>query len=164
MGAKRKIIADRMVKSKHNNAVITLTAEIDMTEASGLQNKIGALIQDQTNFSCTLTDFLLMATSRALMKHLVINASMEGDNILVHNYVNIGLAVGSGNGLIVPVLYNTHKMNFVEMVKNRGELMKTVKNKTLTPDDLKGSTFTIINLGMYGIWNLQRSSQTHSAY
>lgn len=151
LSGKRKIIAERMVKSNLENAVITLTVEIDMTEVKELRKKITKKIEQESHYRCTFTDFLLMSVGRALVKHPIINSSLIDDEIIEHPYVNLGLAVGLDDGLIVPVIRNTQEMTFVDMVKNRGETLKAVKNKYIVQEDLKGSTFTITNLGMYGV-------------
>ncbi|MGL4607318.1 MAG: dihydrolipoamide acetyltransferase family protein [Eubacteriaceae bacterium] len=151
LSGKRKIIAERMVKSNLENAVITLTTEIDMTEVKDLRKKVTKKIEEQTKIRCTFTDFLLMAVSRALVKHPIINSSLIDHKIVEHSQVHLGLAVGQEDGLIVPVIRNTQEKDFVDIVKSRGETLKAVKNKYLKQEDLKGSTFTITNLGMYGI-------------
>ncbi|MBC3795885.1 dihydrolipoamide acetyltransferase family protein [Acetobacterium tundrae] len=147
----RKDIAERMVRSNLETAVITLTTEIDMTEVKDLRKKISKKIESQAHFRCTYTDFLLMATARALMKQPIINSSFENDEIIPHAYVNLGFAVDTDDEMIIPVIKNAQDMSFVEMVKHRGETLKSIKNKYYTPEDLEGSTFTITNLGMYGI-------------
>ena len=148
---KRKIMTESLVNSHSENAVITLTMEIDMTEVKALRKKLAKKVEDQSQCRCTFTDFLLMAVSRALIKHPEINSSLIKGEIIKHPYVHMGLAVGMADGMIVPVIKNTQIMSFVEMVKNRGETLKSVKNKYFTEEDLKGSTFTITNLGMVGI-------------
>ncbi|WKY43941.1 2-oxo acid dehydrogenase subunit E2 [Eubacteriaceae bacterium ES2] len=148
---KRKIIAERMLKSHQENAVITLTVEIDMSEIKELRRKITAKVEEQAGFRCTYTDFLLAATARALLKHEMMNCSRIDDQIFFNDQVNIGLAVGQEDGLLVPVIKACQTMNFVEMVKARGETLKKIKSKQYLPEDLKGSTFTITNLGMYGV-------------
>lgn len=148
---KRKMIADCMVKSNLETAVITLTTEIDMSEVKELRKKITKKTEEQAKYRCTYTDFLLMAVARALMKHPIINSSLEEPVIIENPFVHIGLAVSMDDGLILPVIKNAQELNFVEMVNRRGEMLKSIKNKHFCQDDLKGSTFTITNLGMYGI-------------
>ncbi|WKY47312.1 2-oxo acid dehydrogenase subunit E2 [Eubacteriaceae bacterium ES3] len=151
LSGKRKIIAERMFKSHQENAVITLTVEIDMSEIKELRRKITGKVEEQAGYRCTYTDFLLIATSRALQKHEMMNCSRQNEQIFINEEVNIGLAVGQDDGLLVPVIKQCQTMNFVEMVKARGETLKKIKSKKYTPEDLKGSTFTITNLGMYGV-------------
>lgn len=146
-----KVIRKYRFKNKVETPVISLTTEIDMTEIKELRKKITKKIEEQARYRCTYTDFLLLATSRALVKHPLINARREDDQIIPHAYVNMGLTVESEHGLIVPVIKNAQMMSFVEIVKSRGDLLKAVKNKHLPQDQLEDSTFTITNLGMYGI-------------
>ncbi|MBK5243494.1 MAG: 2-oxo acid dehydrogenase subunit E2 [Eubacteriaceae bacterium] len=142
--------AEQMVKSHLENAVMTLTTEIDMTEVKDLRKKIAPKIEDQTKCRCTFTDFLLMAVSRSLIKHPEINSSLSNGKIIAHSYVHMGLAMGMEDGLIIPIIKNTQAMNFVEIVKNRAETLKSVKNSCFIEED-PGSTFTVTNLGMVGI-------------
>ena len=115
------------------------------------KSKIAKKIEEQARYRCTYTDFLLLATARALVKHPLLNSSRKDDALMAQTQVNLGLTVESEQGLIVPVIPNAQVMSFVEIVKSRGDLLKAVKNKHLPPDQLSGSTFTITNLGMYGI-------------
>lgn len=149
--AKPDPVEEKLVKNNLETAVITLTTEIDMTEIKDLRKKITKKIEDQVRYRCTYTDFLLLATSRALIKHPLINARREDDQIITHTHVHMGLTVESDQGLIVPVIENAQDLDFVEMVKSRGDLLKIVKNRQLPSEQLQGSTFTITNLGMYGI-------------
>ena len=151
MPAKRRIIADRMVKSNLENAVITLTTEVDMTEVKDLRKKISKKVEKETGYRCTYTDFLLVSVSRALMEHPYINSSLCEDGVVLHDFVNLGMAVGMDDGLIVPVIRDDQAASFSEMVDKRSELLKLVKAKKLTGDHFKDSTFTVTNLGMYGI-------------
>ena len=146
-----KAVRKYLVKNKMATPVISLTTEIDMTEIKDLRKKIAKKIEEQARYRCTYTDFLLLATARALVKHPLLNSSRKDDALMAQTQVNLGLTVESEQGLIVPVIKNTQMMNFVEIVKSRGDLLKAVKNKHLPPDQLSGSTFTITNLGMYGI-------------
>ena len=159
-----KAIRKYLVKSNAKTPVISLTTEIDMTEIKDLRKKITKKIEEQARYRCTYTDFLLLATSRALVKHPLINARREDDAVVAHAHVNMGLTVESEQGFIIPVIPNAQTMNFVEIVKSRGDLLKAVKNKHLPPDQLAGSTFTITNLGMYGIREFTAIiNQTNSA-
>ncbi|WP_195270096.1 2-oxo acid dehydrogenase subunit E2 [Eubacterium sp. 1001713B170207_170306_E7] len=151
MPAKRRIIADRMVKSNLENVVITLTTEVDMTEVKELRKKISKKVEKETGYRCTYTDFLLVSVSRALTEHPYINSSLCEDGVIFHDFVNLGMAVGMDDGLIVPVIRDAHSASFSEMVEKRSELLKLVKAKKLTGDHFKDSTFTVTNLGMYGI-------------
>jgi len=144
-----KAINRYRIKNNEETPVISLTTEIDMTEIKELRKKITKKIEEQARYRCTYTDFLLLATSRALVTHPLINARREDDAVVAHAHVNMGLTVEAEHGFIVPVIPNTQSMSFVEIVKSRGDLLKAVKNNHL-PED-QNSTFTITNLGMYGI-------------
>ena len=144
-----KAINRYRIKNNGETPVISLTTEIDMTEIKELRKKITKKIEEQARYRCTYTDFLLLATSRALVTHPLINARREDDAVVAHAHVNMGLTVEAEHGFIVPVIPNTQSMSFVEIVKSRGDLLKAVKNNHL-PED-QNSTFTITNLGMYGI-------------
>lgn len=159
-----KAIRKYLVKSNVEAPVISLTTEIDMTEIKDLRKKITKKIEEQARYRCTYTDFLLLATSRALVNHPLINARREEDQIIAHAHVNMGLTVEAEHGFIVPVIKNAQMMSFVEIVKSRGDLLKAVKNKHLPQDQLENSTFTITNLGMYGIREFTAIiNQTNSA-
>lgn len=159
-----KAIRKYLVKSTGEVPVISLTTEIDMTEIKDLRKKITKKIEEQAKYRCTYTDFLLLATSRALIKHPLINARREVDQVVVHDHVNIGLTVESESGFIVSVIPNSQTMSFVEIVKSRGDLLKAVKNKHLPEDQEAATTFTITNLGMYGIREFTAIiNQTNSA-
>jgi len=147
----RQNSAEQLVKVSLETAVITLTTEIDMTEVKDLRKKIAKKIESQSHYRCTYTDFLLMATARALMKHPLINSTFEDNAVIPHADVHLGLAVDGEAGMIVPVIRNAQAMTFFEMVRSRGETLKSVKNQYLTQEDLEGSTFSISNLGMHGI-------------
>ncbi|OFV72200.1 2-oxo acid dehydrogenase subunit E2 [Acetobacterium wieringae] len=150
-GVRSRIIRKYRIKCEEETAVISLTTEIDMTEIKDLRKKITKKIEEQAKYRCTYTDFLLLATSRALVKHPLLNARREDAIVVPQDYVNMGLTVESEEGLIVPVIKDTQTMSFVEIVKSRGDLLKAVKNKHLSYEQREGSTFTISNLGMYGI-------------
>ena len=143
--------AEQLVTVSLETAVINLTTEIDMTEVKELRKKLAKKIESQAHFRCTYTDFLLMATARALIKHPAINSCYEEQQIIPHDQVHLGLAVEGAAGMIVPVIRNAQDLSFIEMVRSRGETLKSVKNDYLTREDLTGSTFTIMNLGMLGI-------------
>lgn len=150
-GVRSRIVRKYRIKSEEETAVISLTTEIDMTEIKDLRKKITKKIEEQAKYRCTYTDFLLLATTRALVKHPLLNARREDAIVVPQDYVNMGLTVESDEGLIVPVIKDAQTMSFVEIVKSRGDLLKAVKNKHLSHVQREGSTFTISNLGMYGI-------------
>lgn len=149
----RKIIAKRMSESYFSIPSFIQTWEFDMTEILALRKKLIDTIMEQTGKKITVTDIISMAVIRTLMKHKAINASLnsEGTEITYHNYVNLGLAVGMDDGLLVPVVKNAHKMSLSELVVALKDVTERTFSKKLLPDEQTGSTFTISNLGMYGV-------------
>jgi len=112
-------------------------------------------IKEKTDKKLTITDLISMAVVKTLMKHKYINASMnaEATEITFHNYVNLAMAVGLDEGLLVPVVKNAHNMSLSELVVALKDLTARTFSKKLLPDEQSGSTFTISNLGMYGVDN-----------
>ena len=134
---------------RHLENTITLTIEIDMTEAKDLRRRISKKIESQAGYRASYTDFFLLASARALLKHPVINSRLEEGQVISHDYISIGLALGQDDGQ--PVIPNIQALDFVDLVRARGKVLKTVKGHGPTTKDLPESTFTIANLGMYGV-------------
>lgn len=145
----RKIIAQRMKESLDKSAPVTLHTEVDMTNTNVLREKLKPIIQKEIDNKITVTDLLIMATSKALMKYPIVNSTLLEEGIRVHDYVNMGIAVGLENGLLVPVIKGTDKMTLKDIVASRTDIVKRTLSNKVTPDELSGSTFTISNLGMY---------------
>jgi pyruvate dehydrogenase E2 component (dihydrolipoamide acetyltransferase) len=145
----RKIIADRMLESVKKAATVGLDIEIDMTAAIKLRSAMKDRILKETEKKITYTDLIIMAVSKALVKYPIVNSTLTDEGILLNEDVNMGLAVGLDNGLMVPVIKATDKMSLTEIVQKRTDTVtRTVKGK-IKPDELQGSTFTISNLGMF---------------
>lgn len=149
----RKIIAKRMTESFFGIPTFIQTWEVDMTELLALRKKLMEPIQEKTGKKLTVTDLISLAVVRALLKHKYINASLnpEGTEMTFHNYVNLGMAVGLDEGLLVPVVKNADKMSLSEFVVALKDLTERTFSKKLLPDEQAGSTFTISNLGMYPV-------------
>lgn len=149
----RKIIAKRMAESYFGAPTFIQTWEIDMTELLALRKKLINPIMEKTGKKITVTDLISMAVIKTLPKHKYINASLnkDGTELTSHNYVNLGMAVGLDEGLLVPVVKNADKMSLSEFVVAIKDLTERTFSKKLLPDEQTGSTFTISNLGMYGV-------------
>ncbi|WP_294081033.1 dihydrolipoamide acetyltransferase [Proteiniphilum sp. UBA5384] len=149
----RKIIAKRMSESYFGIPTFIQTWEVDMTELLALRKKLIEPIQEKTGKKLTVTDLISLAVVKTLLKHKYINASLnpEGTEITFHNYVNLGMAVGLDEGLLVPVVKNADKMSLSEFVVAFKDLTERTFSKKLLPDEQAGSTFTISNLGMYPV-------------
>lgn len=155
MSAMRKVIAKRMSESYFLAPTFTLNYEIDMTELKALRAKLIEPIKEKTGLKLTYTDLISMAVIKTLQKpeHKFVNASLTPDvkNIELHDYVNLSMAVGYDEGLLTPVLKNADKMSLTEIVVGLKDLAKRALEMKLKPDEMSGSTFTISNIGMYGV-------------
>lgn len=153
MTAMRKVIAKRMVDSYLTAPTFTLNYDIDMTEVIALRKKVLEPILETTGKKVTVTDIISLAVIKTLMKHKYLNSSLtpDGQTIIAHNYVNLAMAVGFDGGLLTPVVYNAEKMSLSELVVALKDVTSRALNMKLAPSELQGSTFTISNLGMYGV-------------
>ena len=124
-----------------------------MTEMLALRKRLIDPIMAQTEKKLTVTDLISLAVVKTLPKHKYINASLnkEGTELTFHNYVNLGMAVGLDEGLLVPVVKGADKMSLSEIVVSLKDLTARTLSKKLLPDEQAGSTFTISNLGMYAV-------------
>lgn len=143
----RKTIARRLAESKFQAPHFYLTMEIDMDQAFEDRKKINAVGDVKISFN----DMVIKASAMALKKHSAINASWLGDAIRYHNTVNIGVAVAVSEGLLVPVIKNTDLKGISTIGAEVKELAGKAKDKKLQPQEMEGNTFTISNLGMFGI-------------
>jgi 2-oxoglutarate dehydrogenase E2 component (dihydrolipoamide succinyltransferase) len=146
----RKIIAQRMVESKHTSAHVHSVYEVDMTRCMAIRQKMKNRFEQQTGTKLTVMPFFSRAAVNALAKWPIINASVEGDNIRYHREMNIGIAVALDWGLIVPVVKHAEERNFLGLQRAITDLADRARAKKLKPDEVTGGTFTITNPGNYG--------------
>lgn len=151
MSGIRKVISKRMLHSVQSVPHVTLTSEIDMTNIKELRQSLLPIIEKQTDLRITYTDILVKAVGSAMTRHPQINISIDGDEIIQHSSVNIGVAVAIEDGLIVPVIHDAAHKGLAEIVKQSKQLGKLARSNQLTSENLTGATFTISNLGMYAI-------------
>lgn len=151
MSGMRKVIADRMAKSAYTAPHVTLTSEVEMTKVKELRAALLPVIEKQTGFRVSVTDILVKAVGAALARHPQVNVSIDGDEIVQHSVVNIGLAVAVQDGLMVPVIKDVLGKGLAELTKDAKDIGKRARDNKLLPDQMKGSTFTISNLGMYAV-------------
>lgn len=153
MGMMRKVIAKRMSDSYFSAPTFVVTYEVDMTECLALRKKLLEPIQQRIGKKVTVTDLISMAVVKMLMKHRDINVSLspDGGSIIYHNYVNLAVAVGIPEGLLVPVVKNAEQLSLTELILKQKDVIERTLAKKLQPDEQQGSTFTISNLGMYGV-------------
>ncbi len=153
MNMMRRVIAKRMSDSYFSAPTFVLNYEVDMYEATKLRKQLLEPIKEKTGKKLTVTDIISIAVVRTLMNHPYINASLsaDGSQIELHNYVNLAMAVGMDEGLLVPVVHGAEKLGLVDLMLRLKDITERAVGKKLTPADQEGSTFTISNLGMYGV-------------
>jgi pyruvate dehydrogenase E2 component (dihydrolipoamide acetyltransferase) len=141
----RQAIAENMVQSLHTMAQVTLTTEVDVTELVRLRTQL------KQEFELTYTDLLVKAVAKTLKRHPILNATLVGDEIHMVEPVHIGIAVALPDGLIVPVLRDADRHSVPEIARETRRLAQAARDGTLAVDEATGSTFTITNLGAYGV-------------
>ncbi len=146
----RKIIADNMVASRRTSAHVYTVFEIDMTHVAQLRNKHKKAFEAQFGTKLSFMPFVMMAACKALRAYPVVNASVDGDNIVYKQDINLGIAVSLDWGLIVPVVKNADMMNLGGLARSLNDLAERARSKQLKPDEISGGTFTITNPGVYG--------------
>ncbi|MGA3406297.1 MAG: dihydrolipoamide acetyltransferase family protein [Candidatus Bathyarchaeia archaeon] len=144
---RRKIIAERMAASSRNAAAVTITMEVDASDAAQLLRKF----KEEQQLDVTFTDFIARAVVVALQEHQLLNSIWLNDEIVIPDEINLGIAVADEEGLIVPVLRHAGEKSLLEISAARRDIVKRVGEGKLSPDEASGSTFTISNLGMYGV-------------
>jgi pyruvate dehydrogenase E2 component (dihydrolipoamide acetyltransferase) len=143
----RKTIARRLSESKFTAPHFYLTMDIDMDKAIENRNAINTVSESKISFN----DFIVKAVANALKKHPKVNSSFLNDKIRTYNYVHIGVAVAVDEGLLVPVIRFADTKSLSQISTETKNLAQKARNKQLQPQDWEGNTFTISNLGMYGI-------------
>lgn len=147
----RKAIAKNMVASKQISPHVNSVDEIDMTSLVKFREGFKAEFQKQEGFNLTYTPFILYALIQALREHPRVNASIDGDNIVLKKDINIGCAVAvPGNGLVVPIIHSADNLNMLGLCRMLDLLAKKARAKKLTMDELSGGTFTFTNVGSFG--------------
>ena len=147
----RKIIASRMVESKKISPHVTSYVEADMTNVYKARNELKEEFLKKHKFPLSFNPIFIHCVTRAIQDFPMINISYINNKIIKKNYINIGIAVAlEDDNLIVPVLKDTDKMNFMTIIKESNNLIKKSKENKLIPDDLDGGTFTISNIGSFG--------------
>ena len=147
----RATVAKRMSESYFSAPVFTFNIEVDATELKVLRAKLIDTVKESTGVKLTMTDLIVMAVSKILPNHQALNSAWTDEGIFRYKDVNIAIAVGLDEGLYVPVVKNANKKSLKEIAKESKELAEKVKTGKLMPADQESNTFTISNVGMYGI-------------
>lgn len=151
MGRMRKMIADHMVNSVHIAPHVTSFVEADVTNLVIWRNKVKKSFEEKEGEKLTFTPIFIEAIAKALRDFPLVNSSIEGDNIIVKNDINIGMATAMPSGnLIVPVIKNADQLNLVGVAKKVNDLAKRAKSGQLKPDEIAGGTYTVSNVGTFG--------------
>ena len=150
MSRLRARIAERLIQSQSTNAILTTFNEVNMQPVIDLRNKYKDKFEKEHGVKLGFMSFFVKAAVAALKKYPIINASVDGNDIVYHGYFDIGIAVGSPRGLVVPILRNADQMSIAEIEKKIGEFGNKAKEGKLTLEDLTGGTFSISNGGTFG--------------
>ncbi len=146
----RTRIAERMVAAQHDAAMLTTFNEVDLTKVMSLRKRYKESFDKEHGVRLGFMSFFAKAAVEALKKYPVVNASVEGNDIIYHDYFDIGIAVSSDRGLMVPVLRHVDHLSFAQIESDIAGLGKKARDGTMTMDDLTGGTFTITNGGVFG--------------
>jgi 2-oxoglutarate dehydrogenase E2 component (dihydrolipoamide succinyltransferase) len=146
----RRTVARRLVEAQHSMAALTTFNEIDLSAVIALRQEHQESFAARHGVKLGFMSFFVKAAIEALKAIPQLNASVLGEDIVYHNYFDIGIAIGSGKGLAVPVLRNAEQLSFAEVEKAVADFAARAKDNKLKPDELQGGTFTITNGGVYG--------------
>ena len=146
----RKVIAQRMVESLQVSAQLTTVVEVDMTKVARVRDRSKADFERREGTKLSFLPFIALATAEALKQHPVINASVEGEEIVYHGSENLSIAVDTERGLLTPVVKNAGDLNVAGLARAIADVADRTRNNKITPDDLSGGTFTITNTGSRG--------------
>lgn len=146
MSGMRKAISNNMLASKNTNAQTSTRMAVDMTAAIDLRNQYKAL-----GIKVSYNDIIVRACAKALQDYPMVNASVDGNNIVYHDYVNVGTAVSVPNGLIVPVIKDADIIGLSGIAAKSAELIEKARDGKLTDEDYHGGTFTVSSLGMFDV-------------
>ena len=150
MSNMRQKIAEHMVFSKHTSAHVTTVHKVDMTRVAKMRDRVKAAFQAQYGFGLTYLPFVLRAATAAIRQYPILNASIDGTNVVYHRDINIGIAVALENGLIVPVIRNADEKNVVGLQRAIVDLAARARSRQLRPDEVQGGTFSVTNFGSFG--------------
>jgi 2-oxoglutarate dehydrogenase E2 component (dihydrolipoamide succinyltransferase) len=150
MSRLRQRVAERLVQSQQTNAILTTFNEVNMQPVIDMRNKFKDKFEKEHGTKLGFMSFFVKAATQALKKYPVVNASIDGNDIVYHGYFDIGVAVGSPRGLVVPVLRNTDQMNFADVEKQIAGFGSKAKDGKLSMEELTGGTFSISNGGTFG--------------
>ncbi len=150
MSRLRARIAERMVEAQQAAAMLTTFNEVDLTEVMALRSRYKETFQEKHGVKLGFMSFFVRASIEALRQFPVVNASVEGTDIVYHEYYDVGIAVSSDRGLLVPVIRDADRMSFAQIEQTITDYGKKAREGNITMDELTGGTFTITNGGVFG--------------
>ena len=150
MSVMRQKIAEHMVFSKHTSAHVTTVHKADMTRIAKQRARLKDDFQARYGYGLTYLPFVIRAACTALEQFPIVNASIDGTNIVFHRDINIGIAVALENGLIVPVIRNADEKNVVGLQRSLVDLASRARSRQLRPEEVQGGTFSVTNFGSFG--------------
>jgi len=150
MSRLRARVAQRLLESQQTNAILTTFNEVNMQPVMDLRGKYKDKFEKEHGVKLGFMSFFVKAAVHALKKYPVVNASVDGNDIVYHGYFDIGIAVGSPRGLVVPIVRNADQMSLADIEKKIAEFGQKAKDGKLSLDDLTGGTFSISNGGTFG--------------
>ncbi|HZY10482.1 MAG TPA: dihydrolipoamide acetyltransferase family protein, partial [Bacteroidota bacterium] len=143
-------MSEHMVRSVQTSPHVQAVHECDMTNIDTLRRKHSASFEKRESFKLTFMPFICDAVVKALKQFPLVNSSIEGDKIIMKHFINLGIAVASENGLIVPVIKNAEEKNFIGLARAVNDLAARTRSKRLMPADIENGTFTVTNYGVFG--------------
>ena len=150
MSRLRRTVAERLVEAQRTAAILTTFNEVDMSPVMELRKKYKEKFKQKFDVNLGFMSFFTKAACIALRDFPVINAQVDGNNIIYHDYCDVGVAVSTPKGLVVPVIRDAQDMSFDQIEKKIVDLAIKGRNADLTPDEMSGGTFTITNGGIFG--------------
>jgi 2-oxoglutarate dehydrogenase E2 component (dihydrolipoamide succinyltransferase) len=150
MSRLRQRVAQRLVESQSTAAILTTFNEVNMQPVMEMRNRYKEKFEKEHGAKLGFMSFFVKAAVHALKKYPVVNASIDGTDIVYHGYFDVGIAVGSPRGLVVPILRDCDQLSFAEVEKKIGDFGKRAQEGKLTIEELTGGTFSISNGGVFG--------------
>lgn len=146
----RMRIAERLMQSKNSIAMLTSFNEVNLGKVMAMRKELGESFEKANGIKLGFMSFFAKAAANALQRHPVVNASVDGNDIIYHGYADISIAVSTEKGLVTPVVRNVERLGFAEIEQQIAEYAKKARDGKLSLDDLQGGTFTITNGGTFG--------------
>jgi 2-oxoglutarate dehydrogenase E2 component (dihydrolipoamide succinyltransferase) len=146
----RARIAERLMQSKNSIAMLTSFNEVNLGKVMAMRKELGEAFEKANGIKLGFMSFFAKAAANALQKYPVVNASVDGNDVIYHGYADVSIAVSTDKGLVTPVLRNVERMSFADIESGTAEYARKARDGKLALEDLQGGTFTITNGGTFG--------------